>query len=296
MNLPSLKQTSSFGRGPSGWSAFSHGVLFTAPANWHFWDRRQVGDSFANGPAQSGGKHLVQKGGRPSSDRHTRPMTPDQVVKEGLEFLDEVGLSGFTTRALAERLGTYPATLYWHVGNRSQLLAAIVDRALVEVEVGDPLSVPWKEWLRQGAREYRRVIHRHPNLAPLVVSQLIVSAPATRLVETVLAVLAVAGFEGEALAHAFNTYVGSLVGWVSAELAASPPDAGDAWREDFASTVHALPVDEFPVIAANRGHLADAVFSLRWHGGAERPLDASFESAVDAWVEGLASQLSHPRP
>ncbi len=61
MILPSLKQTSSFGRGPSGWSAFSTGALFTAPANWHFWDRRQVGDSFANGPAQSGGKQLVQK-------------------------------------------------------------------------------------------------------------------------------------------------------------------------------------------------------------------------------------------
>lgn len=230
-----------------------------------------------------------------ASGRLARPLTPDRVVNAGLELLDEVGVAGFTVRALAKRLGTYPATLYWHVGNRSQLLAAIVDRALGEVQVGDPGSVRWQDWLRQAGREYRRVIHRHPNLAPLVVSQLIVSAPATRLVETVLAVLDGAGFRGEALARAFNTYIGSLVGWVSAELSATPADADSAWQEAFAARVDALPAREFPVIAANRGYLADEVFALRWHGGAERPLDASFEFAVEAWIAGLAAWLDPPR-
>jgi TetR/AcrR family transcriptional regulator, tetracycline repressor protein len=225
------------------------------------------------------------------SRRGARPLTAEQVVGCGLELVDEVGLSGFTTRVLAERLGTYPATLYWHVGNRSQLLAAIVDRALGEVAVEPAGSVDWQEWLRRGARSYRAVLHRHPNLAPVVVSQLVVSAPATRLVEVVLSVLDRAGFRGQALAHAFNTYIGSLVGWVSAELSAPPPEAGTSWQQAFASAVAGLPPGEFPVIAANRAQLADAVFSLRWHGGAERPLDASFEWAVEAWVSGLARQL-----
>lgn len=229
---------------------------------------------------------------RPAGSRGgARPLTPDQIVGCGLELVDEVGLNGFTTRALAERLGTYPATLYWHVGNRSQLLAAIVDRALGEVAVEPPGSLDWQEWLRRAARSYRVVIHRHPHLAPVVVSQLIVSAPATRLVETVLSVLDGAGFRGEALAHAFNTYVGSLVGWVSVELSAPPPEAGTSWQDAFASAVTALSPGEFPVIAANRDRLADAVFSLRWHGGAERPLDASFKWAVEAWISGLARQL-----
>jgi AcrR family transcriptional regulator len=225
------------------------------------------------------------------SRRGARPLTPGQIVTCGLELVDDAGLSGFTTRALAERLGTYPATLYWHVGNRSQLLAAIVDRALGEVAVDPPGSVDWQEWLRRGAWSYRAVLHRHPNLAPVVVSQLVVSAPATRLVETVLSVLDRAGFRGQGLAHAFNTYVGSLVGWVSAELSAPPREAGNSWQDAFASAVAALSPGEFPVIAANRDQLADAVFSLRWHGGAERPLDASFEWAVEAWIGGLARQL-----
>ena len=178
------------------------------------------------------------------------------MVAAGVELLDDVGLAGFTTRALAGRLGTYPATLYWHVGNRSQVLAAIVDHVLGEINVEDPRSAGWKEWLRHASGEYRRVVHAHPHLAPVLVSQLVVNAPATRLVETVLGVLNGAGFGGQDLAWAFNAYVGSLVGWVSAELAAGPPDMGEDWQEAFASTVLSLPAEEFPVIAANRGYLA----------------------------------------
>lgn len=218
------------------------------------------------------------------------------MVAAGVELLDDVGLAGFTTRALAGRLGTYPATLYWHVGNRSQVLAAIVDHVLGEINVEDPRSAGWKEWLRHASGEYRRVVHAHPHLAPVLVSQLVVNAPATRLVETVLGVLNGAGFGGQDLAWAFNAYVGSLVGWVSAELAAGPPDMGEDWQEAFASTVLGLPAEEFPVIAANRGYLAGSVFTLRWHGGAERPLDASFEAAVEMWIDGLAARLERRAP
>ena len=220
-----------------------------------------------------------------------RPLTPDQVIEAGLNLLDEVGISGFSTRALSERLGTYPATLYWHVGNRSRLLGAIVDRVLSELELLDPGLVSWQQWLRQAAREYRRVLHRHPNLGPLVGTQLTVSVPGLLVVETILTVMEGAGFRGEALADAYNTYVGSLIGWVSLELCANPQDAEQDWYDEFAEAVHALEPDSFPVIASNREHLEDALFALRWHGGAERPLDRSFNFALEAWIEGLAAQL-----
>jgi TetR/AcrR family transcriptional regulator, tetracycline repressor protein len=220
-----------------------------------------------------------------------RPLTPDQVIEAGLNLLDEVGLTSFSTRALAERLGTYPATLYWHVGNRSRLLAAIVDRVLGELALLDPGSVSWQEWLRHGAREYRKVLHRHPNVGPVVATQLTVSVPGIRLVETVLTVLERAGFRGETLADAYNTYVGSLLGWVSLELCANPQDAEQDWYEEFAEAVRTLEPESYPVIASDREHLADALFALRWHGGADRPLDRSFEFALEAWIEGLAAQL-----
>jgi hypothetical protein len=38
------------------------------------------------------------------------------------------------------------------------------------------------------------------------------------------------------------------------------------------------------------------VLTLRWHGGAERPLDASFEAAVEMWIDGLAARLERRMP
>ena len=191
-------------------------------------------------------KQPAPKAGRRQPGRKVppRPLSGDDVIDAALALLDDVGQSGFTMRALAARLATYPTTLYWHVGNRNRVLARAVDRALEEVEVPDPASMTWSDWLARVARAYRHVLHRHPNLAALVGSQLIVSPPAARLVEQILFVLQRAGFEGAALANAYNTYVGSLVGWVSVELSADPGEAGEGWQEEFAATVRDLPAED----------------------------------------------------
>ena len=68
-----------------------------------------------------------------SSRRKALALGPEAVVEAGLHVLDEVGLAAFSMRAVADRLGTYPATLYWHVGNRATLLAAVLDRVLSEM-------------------------------------------------------------------------------------------------------------------------------------------------------------------
>ena len=78
---------------------------------------------------------------------------------------------------------------------------------------------------------------------------------------------------------------------MSLELCANPPDAEQAWYEEFATAVRTLDPGGFPVIASNRDDLADAVFALRWNGGAERPMDRPFEFAVETWIAGLAARV-----
>lgn len=233
---------------------------------------------------------------RPARGRGAKPspgLSLDDVIAAGLGLLDEVGLPGFTMRALADRLGTYPATVYWHVGNRDRVLALVVERALGELVVPDLEPLGWRAWLTAVAREYRRVLHAHPNVAPLVASQVLVSPPTLGLVEAVLAALAQAGFHGERLAHAYNTVVGSLVGWVSVELAVAPAGP-DPWQHEFARTIHTLDPASHPTITANLTDLEDTVFALRWHGGQDRPLDGAFEAALKAWIDGLAAALVEP--
>jgi TetR/AcrR family transcriptional regulator, tetracycline repressor protein len=53
------------------------------------------------------------------------PVRRDQVVRAALELLDEVGLDGFTTRALTDRLGLQRGALYWHVKSKRELLTAV---------------------------------------------------------------------------------------------------------------------------------------------------------------------------
>jgi AcrR family transcriptional regulator len=213
-------------------------------------------------------------------------------VEEGLRLLDEVGLRGFSMRLLADRLDTYPTTLYWHVGDRGRLLAAILSRVLRDVELPGGDALGWQERLRTIAKGYRSALHRHPNVGSLVASELTVSVPSFGLSEAILAALERAGFAGTALLHAYNAYVGSLVGWVSVELSADPARHDPGWRDEFAAALRGLGPDEHPTLAANLDDLADAAFGLRWHGGAERPLDESFDFALGTWVAGLEARLA----
>jgi TetR/AcrR family transcriptional regulator, tetracycline repressor protein len=206
-------------------------------------------------------------------------------VNAALALLDEVGLERFTMRALATRLGTYPATIYWHVGNRGEVLSALVEMVFDEIELAAP-STAWDEWLAYLARSYRAAMHRHPNVASLVATRAYARVTAPWLTETILAVLQRGGFAGDDLATGFNAFVGSLVGWVGAELS-NIGDFGDDWPATYEAQVRGLAPDEFPTIAAHLPHLADRVFSLRWRSGAAQPMDQSFALALDMWIDGL---------
>ncbi len=57
---------------------------------------------------------------RPQLDRK-------QIVAVALDLLDEVGLDGLTTRALAARLDVRSPALYWHFKNTEDLRAAMAE-------------------------------------------------------------------------------------------------------------------------------------------------------------------------
>lgn len=220
------------------------------------------------------------------------PLTEHEITTAALALVDEVGVTGFTMRALATRLGTYPATLYWHVGNRNEILAAVFQLVMSEMQVPDPHSMVWDQWLEVTAREYRRTVHQHPNTAVLALYPLVTSAD---VVEAILTALHRGGFRGPALADAFNVFAGSVTGWVAVELSAAGGEPDQQWRSEFEARVRGMPADRYPTITANVDHVADRVFTLRWHGGAERPLDRSFEAALQIWLDGLRAQVRRKR-
>ncbi|CAN5143912.1 TetR/AcrR family transcriptional regulator C-terminal domain-containing protein [soil metagenome] len=92
-----------------------------------------------------------------------------QVVDEALALLDEVGLDGFSTRRLAQRLGVEQPTLYWHFKRKEDLLTAMAESSLAaHGEIALPLpGDDWKEWFLENYRSFRRSLLDHRDGARL---------------------------------------------------------------------------------------------------------------------------------
>jgi AcrR family transcriptional regulator len=215
------------------------------------------------------------------------------VVEAALALLDEVGIQRFTMRALADRLGAQPATIYWHVGNRGEVLSEVTALVLGEVfrELSDPSTTPWDEWLADAARAYRRGMQLHPAMAAWAVTHVEPNVTAPGALEQIAAVLAGAGFRGEALAGAYNAYVGTLVGWVGIELIPDDPDLGsDPVLMEMA--VRGLRPEAAPTVVANLDDFANRTIGFRWQGGDANPLDDAFEFVVTTVLDGLRVRLA----
>ena len=93
----------------------------------------------------------------------------DAAVREALALLDEVGLDGVSTRAVARRLGVEQPSLYWHFRSKQELLAAMAAAAL-ETHDEFPLPKPgddWRGWFLENHRIFRNALLAHRDGARL---------------------------------------------------------------------------------------------------------------------------------
>jgi TetR/AcrR family transcriptional regulator, tetracycline repressor protein len=222
------------------------------------------------------------------------PLTRRQVVDEALACVDAEGVDALTMRKLADRLGVYPTAVYWHAGSKAALLAAVCERALADMRLPAVDAGPWQDWLRAMARSARVALHAHPNIVPVMSSQLQVTTSSFPLAESVLAVLESAGFRGEQLTDAYNTVIGFLFGFLFGELSAEPPEAEQNWTRDFRRRLESVDPAVMPTLAANLPTLAGNAFMLRWESGRQRPMQSGFEMALDVLVAGLEAVLRRP--
>ncbi|HEX4818138.1 MAG TPA: TetR/AcrR family transcriptional regulator [Nonomuraea sp.] len=90
-----------------------------------------------------------------------------------LALVDAEGLDAVSTRRLAAELGVSGPSLYNHVSTKEELVDAVVDAVLSEVDTsmfarlggGDR---DWRAALAAWARSYRATLAEHPNIVPVV--------------------------------------------------------------------------------------------------------------------------------
>ncbi|WP_436777873.1 TetR/AcrR family transcriptional regulator [Yinghuangia sp. YIM S09857] len=216
-----------------------------------------------------------------------RPRQPllsrDRIVDTALALVDAEGLDVVSTRRLAAELGVSGPALYNHFATKDELIDAVVDTVLGEVDISVFAKVParadrddsmtWDEALRVWARSYHAVLGAHPNLVPALAPGPARRPNALRMADAVFGALVVSGWP-----RAQATRVGVLMryfvtGSALGSFAGGFPD--DA----------ALYAGEYPHL--DQAHLlADAQREIN---------ENAFEAGLEALLYGLADRYARVR-
>src|SRR3954470_20807974 len=149
-----------------------------------------------------------------------------------MAIADARGLEALTMRGLARDLGVEPMSLYHYAASRDEIIGAIVDRVVEEIELpgqeGD-----WKSAVRASAISAHEVLKLHPWACNPLMSGPRVSAPRLRMIDGLLARLADAdlppGLQDLAY-HAIDSHILGFTLWL-AGYSSGPPLVGEELRE-----------------------------------------------------------------
>jgi TetR/AcrR family tetracycline transcriptional repressor len=218
-------------------------------------------------------------------------LSRERVVGAALALIDAKGYASFSLRDVARELNVYPTAIYWHVASRDALLVEVIALALGDLTPTGPTD-NWKCWLRALFYRYRDAVEKHPNIAPLLGSQMISNASMSpRMVEDVLQTLLSAGFRAEDLIHVYNTVITAMVSFVTLEFASHGADERDEWESALEERFQKLDPETYPILTKNMKRFSNQAFIVRWRKGTNASLKLSFEQYIDTVLRGLEQRL-----
>ena len=139
---------------------------------------------------------------RSEPTREKKPLTRELIVDAALALLERDGLQGLSMRRLAKELGSGAASLYWHVGDKEELLSLLLDRIVGEQPVPEPDPKHWQGTVKELARASRRHLSRRRDAAQLSLGRVPTGPNSLPVLERNLAVLAASGLPKQVVAYA----------------------------------------------------------------------------------------------
>jgi AcrR family transcriptional regulator len=217
---------------------------------------------------------------RESRDSPKTPLTRQAIVEAALRVLDRDGMDALSMRKVGEELGTGAASLYWHVRNKEELLQLVFEAVSEEAALPPPDPARWQAQLREVAREMRRTMQRHRDVARISLGRIPAGPTLARTSEWLFELLQPVGIPDQVIAYLgdlMGLYVGAFAFEESLGVASPtgedlPPDEIVQMFRDY---VASLPDDRFPRTKA-------AVDLLFGSGDDDR-----FAFGVDVLIRGL---------
>jgi AcrR family transcriptional regulator len=200
-----------------------------------------------------------------------RPRQPvlsrQRIVEVATTILDKEGLDALSTRRLARELGVRAPSLYNHFATKDEILDAVADAIISQVDLRMFGKGEWATALTEWARTYRRALAAHPNAVPFLAHGPALRPAALALADAVYGALVEAGWP-----PSYATRIGAAMRYFVA-------------GSSLGSFALGFP-DDPSVYARRYPHLRDA-HRLREHR--QRVDDGAFELGLTTLVRGFES-------
>jgi AcrR family transcriptional regulator len=133
-------------------------------------------------------------------------LTRERIVEVAAALIDAEGLEAVSVRRLAQELGVRGPSLYNHFATKSEILDAVADAVVTQVDVSSFATHDWREALRLWAHSYHAVLSAHPNIVPVLAHGPGRRPAALAMADTVYGALVDAGWP-----EARATHIGALL-------------------------------------------------------------------------------------
>ncbi|WP_221585710.1 TetR/AcrR family transcriptional regulator [Microbacterium sp. G2-8] len=196
------------------------------------------------------------------------PLSRERIVDAAIGLADDGGLEAVTMSRVAGQLRTGAMSLYRHVSDKDDLVAAMVERVTTDFAYPDRAGLDWRGCMHALAEQDRASFSAHPwMLAATATVTPPFGTASLAAMEWALDVLEDAGISGADAARGvmtINHYVHGSARIALGESSAAGSDPGAAWRErlhdvELSALPHLRQLIAAPAPAADRNWFADGL-------------------------------------
>lgn len=203
-------------------------------------------------------------------------LTVDAIVDAAAEMVAAGGFDGLSMRKLAKACGVGVMTLYGYVATKDDLLRALADRFLADLDLPAAHEGDWAYRVATVFHSVRRAFLLHPDLLPIVAAHHVVGLSTVRGAEVVFAALREAGLDDAEIIDAFSALTSFTVGACQREIGLTRRVAG---ARPTLPGIGELAGGGFDHVVAMTGRLPS------------RDVDAEFTAGLDLLLTGIRGWL-----
>ncbi|WP_051483174.1 TetR/AcrR family transcriptional regulator [Arthrobacter sp. 31Y] len=198
------------------------------------------------------------------------------IATAALRIADQEGLAAVSIRRVAASVGAGAASLYRYVKSHDELVELMMDAVAGEYQFEVAGEHPRGRLLNL-AHQGRSIMHRHPWLAPLLLTRPSMGPNSLRFLDAALAALAPVDLPGPAKLQIVAMMSAITSAFVQNELSSLPPAGPDEGSPERPGQylIEALQAGEYPHLAA----------AMAGHSAAGN-VDEQFTSAITNYLAG----------